>query len=89
MLGRAFATLTVIAVVALSGVSGAAPAPAQPAPTVLTLAPAFFPMPADLLRGEVFAGPTVVAVPHVNIPAAPNVDKGADILDDMLHNTGG
>ena len=56
---------------------------------MLTLAPAFFPMPANLLRGEVFAGATVVAVPYVNIPAAPNVNSGADILDNMLHTTEG
>ena len=89
MPGRAFATLAVIAAVALSVVSGAAPAPAQPAPTVLTLAPAFFPMPANLLRGEMFAGAAVVVVPYVNIPAAPNVNSGADILDDMLHTREG
>ena len=86
---RGFATLAVIAAVALSAVSGSAPAPAQPAPTVLTLAPAFFPMPPDLLRGEVFAGVNVVVVPYVNIPAAPNVNRGTDILDDMLHTTEG
>lgn len=88
MLGKAFATLTVIAAVALAAVSGAAPAPAQPAPTVLTLAPAFFPMPSNLLRGEEFAGAAVV-VPYVNILAAPNVNSGADILNDMLHTTEG
>jgi hypothetical protein len=79
----------VIAAVALAAVGGAAPAPAQRAPTVLTLAPAFFPMPPNLLRGEVFAGATVVVGPNVNIPAAPNVNRGADILDDMLHTTEG
>ena len=77
MPGKVLATLTVVVAVALSAVSGAAPAPAEPAPTVLTLAPAFFPMPPNLLRGEVFAGNTVV-VPYVNIPAAPNVNSGAD-----------
>ncbi len=84
MPGKVLATLTVVVAVALSAVSGAAPAPAEPAPTVLTLAPAFFPMPPNLLRGEVFAGNTVV-VPYVNIPAAPNVNSGADQLDNMLH----
>jgi hypothetical protein len=56
---------------------------------VLTLAPAFFPIPPNLLRGEVFAGATVVVGPNVNILAAPNVNRGADILDDMLHTTEG
>lgn len=88
MPGKVLATLTVVVAVALSAVSGAAPAPAEPAPTVLTLAPAFFPMPPNLLRGEVFAGNTVV-VPYVNIPAAPNVNSGADLLDNMLHTNGG
>lgn len=87
---RALATLTVIAAVVLSAVGGAARAPADPAPTtVLTLAPAFFPMPANLLRGEVFAGASVVVVPYTNIPAAPNVNSGADLLDNMLHTTPG
>ena len=36
-----------------------------------------------------FAGANVVAVPYVNIPAAPNVNSGADILNDMLHTTEG
>ena len=52
--------LAVIVAVAVSAVNGAPSAPAQPAPTVLTLAPAFFPMPPNLLRGEEFEGNTVV-----------------------------
>lgn len=89
MPGKASAMLAVIAAVALSAVGGAPPAPAEPAKTVLTLAPAFFPMPPNLLRAEVFGGNTVVVVPYVNIPAAPNVNGGADMMDNMLYTTGG
>ena len=46
-------------------------------------------MPPNLLRGEVFAGNPVVVVPYSNLPAAPNVNGGADLLDDMLHTTEG
>jgi hypothetical protein len=89
MPARTSAALAVIAAVAVSALSGAPSAPAQPGQTVLTLAPAFFPMPPNLLRGEVFAGNAVVVVPYVNIPAAPNVNGGADVLDNMLHTTEG
>ncbi|WP_234797933.1 PE-PPE domain-containing protein [Mycolicibacterium neoaurum] len=64
---------------------------AEPAgATVLTLAPAFFPLPGNWLRGELFAAPnTTVKVPYNNFPAAANVHKGADLLDDLLHSTAG
>lgn len=86
---RALAVLGVGALAALSALSASAPAPADPGQTVLTLAPAFFPMPANLLRGEPFAGANVEVVPYVNLPASPNVNGGADLLDNMLHNTEG
>ena len=84
------------AAIAMSVAFGActiSPISAQAEPTgatVLTLAPAFFPLPTDWLRGELFAAPnTTVKVPYNNFPAATNVHKGADMLNDLLHSTAG
>ena len=69
------------------------PATAVPGPggaTVLTLAPAFGPLDADWLRGELFAAPNeVVKVPYNNFPGSTNTNNGADKLDQMLHSTPG
>ncbi|WP_253861905.1 PE-PPE domain-containing protein [Mycobacterium asiaticum] len=60
------------------------------AATVFTLNPAFFPLPSDWLRGELFAAPNVkVKVPYTNLPNAYFVNQGADTLDRMLHSTPG
>jgi hypothetical protein len=58
--------------------------------TVLTLDPAFVPLPSNWLRGELFWPPNVVVkVPYFNIPGASNVHRGADALDRYLHATAG
>ncbi|WP_306246874.1 PE-PPE domain-containing protein [Mycobacterium sp. TY815] len=60
------------------------------AATVLTINPAFFPLPSNWLRGELFAAPNVkVKVPYTNLPNAYFVHQGADILNQLLHSTAG
>ena len=60
------------------------------AATVLTLNPAFFPLPSNWLRGELFDAPNVkVKVPYTNLPNAYFVHQGADALDRLLHSTPG
>lgn len=58
--------------------------------TVFVINPAFFPLPSNWLRGELFAAPNVkVKIPYTNLPLAYFVHQGADILDQMLHSTAG
>ncbi|CAM3002088.1 PE-PPE domain-containing protein [Mycobacterium intermedium] len=58
--------------------------------TVFTLDPAFRRLPTNWLRGELFWPPnTTVRVPYANLPAAINVHRGADTLDQYLHATAG
>lgn len=60
------------------------------AATVLTINPAFFPLPSNWLRGELFAAPNVkVKVPYTNLPNSYFVHQGADILNQLLHSTAG
>lgn len=78
-------------VVANAFAPGKAKAADEPvAATVLTINPAFFPLPSNWLRGELFAAPNVkVKVPYTNLPNAYFVHQGADILNQLLHSTPG
>lgn len=81
-------SLTVAAAFVAPGQSGAAPGPGGS--TVLTLAPAFRDLPSNWLRGELFAAPNVtMKVPYNNFPGATNTNRGADKLDEYLHDTAG
>lgn len=60
------------------------------AATVLTINPAFLPLPSNWLRGELFAAPNVkVKVPYTNLPNAYFVHQGSDVLNQLLHSTPG
>lgn len=63
----------------------------EPVPaTVMTLDPAFRRLPNSWLRGELFWAPnTTIRVPYNNFPAAANVHRGADTLNQFLHATPG
>lgn len=65
------------------------PQPVAPSGTVLTLAPAYFGLPNNWLRGELFAGNAVTAVGYPNTPSAANAAAGVANLDAALHATPG
>jgi hypothetical protein len=86
------ASIALAAIVVANAVApGKAKAADEPvAATVLTINPAFFPLPSNWLRGELFAAPNVkVKVPYTNLPNAYFVHQGADILNQLLHSTPG
>lgn len=89
---RLLASIALAAIVVANAVApGKAKAADEPvAATVLTINPAFFPLPSNWLRGELFAAPNVkVKVPYTNLPNAYFVHQGADILNQLLHSTPG
>ena len=83
-------TMTIAGSIAALAPGRASAADESGGATVLTLNPAFFPLPSNWLRSELFAAPNVkVKVPYTNLPNAYFVHQGSEALDRYLHATPG